>query len=272
MDPVKITDHSQDSVVVAAGKRLRDLRERLGLTLRNVEDASNLLAESYGNPEFSIPPSRLSDVETKGILPSMYRLHALALIYRIGREEIMSWYGVPAAMTAPVAIPHAPKTHVIETPEARKERIHLPYRLDPAFDEKKTVDFGRFVQQWGSVPMRFVEEMAHGDFIYGYIGTEDLTMYPILPPGSFVQVDPTKSRVRKGIWRSDYERPIYFLETREEYLCGWCVVKDGRIIVQPHPMSPSEIRIMRLPQEAEVIGQVVGAAIRLGDLLGLPTE
>lgn len=267
MDPLRVSELSAESVAIAGGKKLRDLRERLGLTLRSVEDASNLLADAYQNPEFAIPPSRLSDIETKGILPSMYRVHALALIYRISREEIFSWYGVPNGMGSPIQLPNAPHTHLVEKSEARKERIHLPYRLDPAFDERKTVDFGRFVQQWGSVPMRFVEDLAQGGHIYGYIGTEDLTMYPILPPGSFVQVDPTKNRVRKGVWRSDYERPIYFLETREEYLCGWCTVKDGKVFVQPHPMSPCEIRVMRLSVEAEVIGQVVGAAIRLGDLL-----
>ena len=272
MDPFRLAEFSPETIAVAGGKKLRDLRERLGLTLRAVEDASNLLAESFANPEFSIPPSRLSDIETKGILPSIYRVHALALIYRVGREEILSWYGIPSGVGSPIALPHAPRTHVIERPQARKEKVHLPYRLDPAFDERKTVDFGRFVQQWGSIPMKFVEEMAQGHFIYGYIGTEDLTMYPILPPGSFVQVDPSKNRVRKGVWRSDYDRPIYFLETREEYLCGWCLVKDSRIFVQPHPISPCEIRILRLPQEAEVIGQVIGAAIRLGDLLGSPTE
>ena len=89
-------------------------------------------------------------------------------------------------------------------------------------------------------------------------------MYPILPPGSFVQVDQSKNRVQRGSWRSDYDRPIYFLETRDEYICSWCSMKDARIVIQPHPLSPCEIRIMRWPQEAEVIGQVIGAAIRVG--------
>lgn len=272
MDPLRLAEFAPESIALAGGKRLRDLRERLGLTLRAVEDASNLLVQAYENPEFSIPPSRLSDIETKGILPSIYRVHALALIYRTRREEILSWYGIPNLGGAPVALPNAPRTHIIDKPQLSKEKIHLPYRLDPAFDERKTVDFGRYVQQWGSVPMKFVEEMAQDQFIYGYIGTGDFTMYPILPPGSFVQVDPAKNRIRKGPWRSDYERPIYFLETREEYRCGWCMLQDGKIILQPHPMSPCELRIMRISQEAEVIGQVVGAAIRLGDLLPLPPE
>lgn len=265
MDTIRLTDISPESVAFAAGRRLRDLRERLGLTLRAVEEASSAIAEAHGNPEFAIPPSRLSDIETKGIVPSIYRTHTMALIYRVTREEILGWYGVPAALVPPVALPLTPKTHLVEA-QATKERVHLPYRLDPAFDERKTVDFGRFVQQWGSVPMKFIEGMAQGNYIYGYIGTQDLTMYPILPPGSFVQVDPARTRVRKALWRSDYDRPIYFIETRDDYLCGWCVAREGKLIVQPHPMSPCDVRIFKLHSEAEVMGQVVGAAIRLGDL------
>lgn len=43
------------------------LRERLGLTMRDVESASAKIAEKRDNDEFFIPPSRLSDMETKGV-------------------------------------------------------------------------------------------------------------------------------------------------------------------------------------------------------------
>ena len=63
--------------MLPAGKSLRTLREKLGLTMRDVENSSARVADKYRNEEFSIPPSRLSDIETKGILPSIYpALHA----------------------------------------------------------------------------------------------------------------------------------------------------------------------------------------------------
>ena len=55
------------------GQNLRMLREQLGLTMRDVETASTRIAQRRENDEFSIPPSRLSDVETKGVIPSIYR-------------------------------------------------------------------------------------------------------------------------------------------------------------------------------------------------------
>ena len=80
--------------MLPAGKSLRTLREKLGLTMRDIEMSSARMAEKYRNEEYSIPPSRLSDIETKGVLPSIFRLYALAVIYRRDLRELMAWYGV----------------------------------------------------------------------------------------------------------------------------------------------------------------------------------
>jgi transcriptional regulator with XRE-family HTH domain len=256
-----------ESMSITAGRRLRDLRERLGLTLRSVEEASGRLAIAFENLEFAIPPSRLSDIETKGVLPSLYRLQALAMIYSVSWDEILSWYGIDVSASAPRDdARRPPRTHLIQNKPAAAD-VHLPLRFDPSLDFTRTANIGLFIQKWGVMPLTYLASFATDEYCYGFIGSRDLTMYPILPPGSFVQVDPSKTRVRKGVWKSDYDRPIYFLETREESLCGWVSIRDGKIILQPHPMSPCEVRIMRWPQEAEVIGQVVGAAVRLGEPL-----
>ena len=76
------------------GQNLRVLREQLGLTMRDVENASTQIAQKRANDEFAIVPSRLSDIETKGVIPSIYRLYSLAVIYRRDVREILSWYGV----------------------------------------------------------------------------------------------------------------------------------------------------------------------------------
>ena len=89
-------------------------------------------------------------------------------------------------------------------------------------------------------------------------------MYPILPPGSFIQIDESKNKVAEGGWRSEYERPIYFVETRKGHTCCWCTMTEEEIILTPHPLSPVSAQVLRYPQEAEVIGQVVGVAIKLG--------
>lgn len=251
--------------MLPAGKSLRTLREKLGLTMRDVETFSSRIAEKYRNEEFSVPPSRLSDIESKGILPNIYRLYALSVIYRRDLRELMSWYGVDMNNVATdLGLVSPPKSHVSEA-LVGLANVQVPTRIDPAFDERRTTNLGRMVEQWGLVPLAYLAQFATSDFTYGYIGVQDFTMYPILPPGSFIQVDESKNRVVEGSWRSEYERPIYFVETREGHTCCWCSMRKDEIILQPHPLSPVPVRILRHPQEAEVLGQVVGVAMKLSE-------
>ena len=249
--------------MLPAGKSLRTLREKLGLTMRDVDQSSARIAEKYRNEEFAVPPSRLSDIETKGILPNIFRLYSLSVIYRRDLRELMAWYGVDLNnIPADLGLVSPPKSHVSEA-LAGLAAVQVPVRMDPGFDERRTTNLGRMVEQWGLVPLSYLAQFANSEFTYGYIGTHDFTMYPILPPGSFIQVDESRNRVAEGSWRSEYERPIYFVETREGHTCSWCSMRREEIILQPHPLSPVPIRILRHPQEAEVIGQVVGVAMKL---------
>jgi len=249
--------------VLSAGRRLREIREQIGLTLRDVEIASTGLAEARGIEDFIVNPSRLSDIETKGVIPSIYRLYVLSVIYRTDFAEMLKLYGVDLhSAAADFAICSPRKTHRVEV-FSGNSAIQVPIKLDPGFDIKRSSNLGRMIENWGLVPLQFLGELSKRKYSYGYIGMEDLTMYPLVLPGSFLQIDEERSRVEEGPWRSEFERPIYFVETREGHVCCWCSVKRGEIVLQSHPLSPVAPRILKHPQEAEVVGQVVGMAMRL---------
>lgn len=251
--------------MLSAGQNLRLVRERLGLTMRDVETASSTIAAKHRSEEFAIPPSRLSDIETKGVVPSIYRLYSLAVIYRRDAREILALYGVDLSVAVEdlhLSLP--PKSHKSDALEAGMW-ARIPVRLDPSFDPRFTMNIGRVIEQWGVVPLNYLAQFADRRYTYGYIGSEDFTMYPILPPGTFVQVDESKTRVAEGAWRSEYERPIYFVETREGYTCCWCTLQPDGLVLQSHPLSPVPVRVLKHPQQAEVIGQIVGVAMRLGE-------
>src|ERR1700741_2112820 len=157
--------------------------------MRDVENSSARVAERYRNEEFSIPPSRLSDIETKGILPSIYRLYTLAIIYRRDVRELMAWYGVDLNnIPADLGVVSPPKSHVSDALDGLAS-AQGPVRLDPGFDERRTTNLVRMVEKWGLVPVAYLAQFANSEFTYGYVGTQDFTMYPILPPGSFFQGD-----------------------------------------------------------------------------------
>jgi hypothetical protein len=249
----------------SAGQSLRGMREQLGLTMRDVENASSRIAERHRNEEYAIPPSRLSDIETKGIVPSIYRIYTLSVIYRQDLRNILSLYGVDFDQSpADLGLSQPPKSHVSSVFQS-VSAVHVPVKLDPGFDLRRTANLGRMVEKWGILPLSYLGTFAKNEFTYGYIGSEDFTMYPLLQPGTFIQVDESRNRVVEGAWRSEYERPIYFVETRDGHACCWCSLKRDSIVLQPHPLSPAPLRVLKHPQEAEVIGQVVGMAMRLGE-------
>src|SRR5450759_994475 len=170
---------------MAAGQRLRILREQKGLTIREVEAASMRLATKYGNEDFYIPLSRLSDIETKGVVPNIFKLYSLAAIYRVSFAELVAQYGVDPdnAGFETDLVQHA-KTHTVPAKLALRA-VDIPAKLDPSFKLAKTSNLGRMIEKWGALPFAYLAQLADSDFTYGYIGMEDFTMYPLIVPGSF---------------------------------------------------------------------------------------
>lgn len=80
--------------MATGGQRLRTLREKLGLTMRDVEYASRRLAQRHRNPRLVVSPARLSVMESKNVVPSMYRLYSLSRIYGCQVNEILVLYGL----------------------------------------------------------------------------------------------------------------------------------------------------------------------------------
>src|SRR5262245_791369 len=158
--------------MLSAGRKLRELREQIGLTLRDVEIASTALAESRGIEEFITNPSRLSDIETKGVIPSIYRLYALSVIYRADFTELLKLFGVDLSATASdLAVCSPAKTHRLEMVTSRGT-AQVPVRLDPGFDINRSYDLGRMIESWGPVPMQFLHELSKKKYTYAYIGMQ----------------------------------------------------------------------------------------------------
>jgi transcriptional regulator with XRE-family HTH domain len=255
---------------VTSGEQLRALRERLGLTIRMVESASGKLAAKYQNTDYLISLSRLSDIETKGITPNLYRMYSLSIVYHVDFYDILRLYGPDLGNVADdfdiVAIPHTHITNALDN----QQHAEIPLSLDPGFQERSTTAIERMIQQWGPTPLSLLKKFKDRKFTYGYVGREDWTMYPLILPGAFIQIDESKRKVEEGSWRSEYERPIYFVEMRDGFTCCWCEVIGSMLTLKSHPLSSVKTRLVKRGSEAEVIGQVVGIAMQLDGRLGSP--
>jgi transcriptional regulator with XRE-family HTH domain len=245
-----------------AGEKLKRVRERLKLTYRDVEQASQVIAARRGSDEFSIALSRLADIENKGTLPTIYRLYTLCAIYRLDLEEVLRWYGVPRDQLAPDALNvRLSQTHAIHFPE--DGAVTAPPPMDGQIDLKKTTVLNNLLARWGKLPFSYLSGMELRRHRYGLIGLEDWSMYPVLQPGSLVVVDETRRKIISSGWSTEYERPIYFLEHREGYVCAWCSLSGDRLLLHPHPASHRKPESFAFPSEIEVLGQVVGVAMLL---------
>lgn len=246
-----------------AGLRLKRIRENLGLRYRQVEQASNLIAARRGSAEFVVGLSRLADIENKGVVPSLHRLYSLCAIYRLDLGEVLEWYGVDVAhLLQDGSFANPPKTHPISMSVGRRNTVPMPLQLDPGVDLQRTTYLSRVIQQWGRVPLSMLDNLDLDECRYGIIGTEDFFMFPLLRPGSLVQIDENQQQIQSAGWMHEFDRPIYFLELREGYACCWCSMSGSHLILQPHPGSPSEPVILEA-KDADVIGRVIGFAQQL---------
>ncbi len=243
---------------------MRRLRERLGLRYRDVEEASQRIAVQRANHEFVIGLSRLADIENKGTLPSLYRLYSLCAIYGLDFNTALTWYGINlqdlVADSAKLALA---ETHPIDFDCPSQAQVDLPSRLESGFDIRRTNYLTRHIERWGKVPLLLLNSVDLRKQRYAFMGTNDWSMYPIIPPGSFLQIDETKRRIATEGWVHEHERPIYFLEHRKGYRCGWCTQTGGLLILEPHCASHVGPEIFRYPEDADILGQVVGVAMRL---------
>src|SRR6266704_6904215 len=97
-----------------AGERLKRIRDRLNLTIRDVEEASRKIATRHHNDEFVVGLSRLSEIENKGTVPTLYRLYSLCSMYRLDLLEVLEWYGVNVGELPGDAIAaESSRTHLI---------------------------------------------------------------------------------------------------------------------------------------------------------------
>jgi transcriptional regulator with XRE-family HTH domain len=250
------------------GLKLKRTRERLGLRYRDVEEFSQQIADRRKNNEFIIAISRLADIENRGVVPSIFKLYSLCAIYRLDLAEVLRWYGVDAAcLGADSLIAEPDKTHPIGLGRepigpAPLGEVQVPLSLDPGVDLRKTTFLSRFIQNWGNLPLMLVAGLDLKQHRYAFVGLEDLFMYPLIQPGSLLLIDETKKRIADSGWASEYDRPVYFLEHRQGWLCAWCSVSGDRLVALPHPVSGEVPLVFQNGVEVDVVGQVVGVANR----------
>jgi transcriptional regulator with XRE-family HTH domain len=238
------------------GARLRAVRREWQLSLREVEERSLRFAQERGSQSYQVSASWLDRLEREDHELTVNKLITLADIYNIPTEQLLrSVYpgNAPPPILRQLSGPNATML-LSDGPLEEQARYLLPDTTLPPQPPEET----------SLLP----SENGHATSPYrrGIIGKRDLTLDPMIPAGSILQIDSQKRAIcsRKD-WTHEFQRPIYFLMTRDAYVCGWCELDKSSnwLTLIPHPLSPASSRRWKYRTEIENIGRVIVVAIRL---------
>jgi hypothetical protein len=85
-------------------------------------------------------------------------------------------------------------------------------------------------------------------------------------PLSFVQIDARQRKLSAGTWKDEFDRPIYFVELRDEYVCSWCELRGKNLLLIPSPQSREPVRQLRFPMDAEIVGRVTAVTMNITEV------
>jgi len=223
---------------VPSGQQLKTLRNGRNITVREVEHASRRIANVKGDRRFCISNGWLAQLENGASESSIHKLFSLSVIYRVNFLDLVRLYNV-------------------DVDEKEKyERVAHPYLTQLIADNGEWVGSDNCVELATKlVPAS--DASCNSSIIYGHVGLTDFTMYPMIRPGALLRIDTKQTRLSSGAWRNEYDRPIFFIELRAAYACGWCELQGNQLLIIPHHSSPASVRRFTYPREAEIVGRVI---------------
>lgn len=113
----------------------------------------------------------------------------------------------------------------------------------------------RLLNGWADVPLLLMLDVDWDRGPLVLIGLSDRMMWPLLPPGSLLQLNSKVRTIADGSW-SEFERPIYLIEYRGRFYCCHAQRRGEMLRLISHLESPSP-PVLSIPfREARIRGQV----------------
>jgi transcriptional regulator with XRE-family HTH domain len=240
------------------GVRLRMIRQEWQLSLREVEERSRRIAQERGDSSYQVSASWLARLESDEHELSINKLTALAEIYSIPLDRLLRSIAPENAQSLILdQLPSSDETLLLAEGTEKPQTTSLR-RDTPVPDQSPDM----------TTPLQTENAPSRTPYLRGIIGKLDLTLDPMIPAASIVQIDTRKRGISpKKNWTHEFQRPIYFLKTKDEYLCGWCELDEEShwLILVPHPLSSASSRRWKYGTEVEVLGRVMSVVIRLAE-------
>ena len=113
----------------------------------------------------------------------------------------------------------------------------------------------RLLTVWSDIPVLLMLDVDWDRGPLVLVGLSDRMMWPLLPPGSLLQLDARVRTVADGTW-PEFERPIYLIEYRGRFYCCHAQRRGETLRLISHGESSSPPAIPVSFREAKVRGQL----------------
>jgi transcriptional regulator with XRE-family HTH domain len=237
------------------GEKLRSLRLQGQLSLREVEERSLRFVQERRNQSFQVSASWLDRLEREEHDLTVNKLIVLADIYNLPTEQLLRSIYPGGARPISLRQLSSPNATMLLTDGPLEEQAK--YLLPDALGLDQPPDETTLLAAENSSSL--------APYRRGIIGKRDRTLDPMISAGSIVQIDTQKRAISsRRDWTHEFQRPIYFLTTRDTYVCGWCELdRDSDwLTLIPHPLSPATSQRWRYRKEIETIGRASFVAFR----------
>jgi hypothetical protein len=114
----------------------------------------------------------------------------------------------------------------------------------------------RLLNVWSDIPILLMLDIDWDRGPLVLVGLSDRMMWPLLPPGSLLQLNPKVRTIADGQW-SEFERPIYLIEVKGKFHCCHAQRRGETLRLISHAESPAPPAISVPFKEARVRGQLV---------------
>jgi transcriptional regulator with XRE-family HTH domain len=252
---------------VPAGRQLKSLRHRRNITVREVEQASRRIADVKGDKRFFISNGWLAQLENGVSEPSICKLFSLSVIYRANFLDLVRLYNVD--------VDDKEKYEPVADPELTQLISRNGKNGPPLFGISEF--HAQLSTSLDSELVMSARQLAGGEdptpsIVYAHLGASDFTMYPLIRPSALLKIDTSQNKLATTAWPNEHERPIFFLELRDSYACGWCELQGNQLLIIPHPSSPAGVRRFTYPREVEIVGRVVAYSTNCVDQESQPLK
>src|SRR5580658_5308720 len=128
------------ALALPPSEQLKEIRNRIGITTRDVAEFSHRIAQAEDNTEFHISNAWLTQIENSDSVPSIFKLYSLSAIYRIKFTELLSLFGVELdhlhehQLASPLDNTHLTTLEI----DDEERTVSFPVRFDRGFDIDNT--------------------------------------------------------------------------------------------------------------------------------------